>query len=104
MPLDVLKARRLDAEGMCLWPLWRPKPGALASNLLHARELTEFGAIAEEHSPVRQQGQVAHLQDKTLSMVSVQKSAMTGPQRAASCTIPTRRAGKPMSVAIPVGG
>ena len=64
MPLDMLEARRLDAGGMCLWPLWRPKPGALACNLLHARELTEFGAIAEEHSPVRQQGQVTHLQDK----------------------------------------
>ena len=54
----MLKARRLDAAGMCLWPLWLPKSGALACNLLHARELTELGAIAEEHSPVRQQGQV----------------------------------------------
>ena len=55
---------------MCLWPPWQQKlAGALAGNLLHARELTEFGAVAEEHSPVGQQGQVAHLQDKTLLTV-----------------------------------
>ena len=65
--------------------------GALASDTLHARELTEFGAIAEEHGPVRQQGQVAHLRDKTLSMVLFCGSypILTASQRAASCAIPT---------------
>ena len=93
----MLKAMRLDAGGMCLWPLWQPRlAGALASNPLHARELTEFGAIAEEHSPVRQQGQVAHLQDNTLLMVLFCGShpILTGSQRAASCAMPTRRAEK----------
>ena len=92
----MLKARRLDAAGMCLWPLWLPKYGALACNLLHARELTELGAVAEEHSPVRQQGQVAHLQDKTLLLVLFCGSypILTESQRAASCAMPTRRAGK----------
>ena len=41
---------------------------AFAGKLLHVRELTDFSAIAEEHSSVWQQGQVTHLRDRTLLM------------------------------------
>ena len=40
--------------------------GARAGSLLHVRELTEFSTVAEEHSSVWQQGQVAHLRNNTM--------------------------------------